>query len=64
MSSCKNFHDRCLIERETKNSRFDIKGYFLNCLVDQMCEIYDYGFIEMKSFLRKPAVYVSYFSQL
>ena len=29
-----------------------------------MCEKYDYGFIEMKSILPKPAVYVSYLLQL
>ena len=60
----KKFYDRCFIERQTENSRYDIKGYFLNCLVDHMSEMYDYGFIEMKSFLPKPAVYISYLSQL
>ena len=62
---CKKFHDRCFIEIETGNSQgIPIISYLSNYLVDHMCEMYDYGFIERKSFLPKPKVYISYLSQL
>ena len=54
------FHDRCLKEI----SESYIKCYLSNDLVDHMCEMYNYGFIKKVSFLPKPAVYISYLSQL
>ena len=45
---CEKFYDRCFTEIETENSQSDFKSYFSNYLVDHMCEMYDYGFIEKK----------------
>ena len=61
---CEKFYDRCFTEIETENSQSDFESYFSNYLVDHMCEMYDYGFIEKKYFLPKPEVYISYLSQL
>ena len=62
---CEKFYDRCFIEIETENSKISyFKSYLSNYLVDHMCEMYDYGFIERKSFLPKPKPYISYLSQL
>ena len=61
---CEKFYDRCFIEIDTENSQCEIDSYFSNFLVDHMCKMYDYGFIEKKYFLPKPAVYISYLSQL
>ena len=61
---CEKFHDRCFIEIEIENSKSEFKSYFSNYLVDHMCEMYDYGFIEKKYFLPKPEVYISFLSQL
>lgn len=61
---CEKFYDRCFIEIKIENSQADTESYFSHFLVDHMCEMYDYGFIEKKCFLPKPAVYISYLSQL
>ena len=57
-------HNRSLKEREIEISKSVPGSCFSYYLVGHMCEMYDYGFIEGKSILPTPAVYILYLLQL
>ena len=61
-----SFKIRCLKEIEMKTAAYDAlqQNYFLGYLVQDMFEMYSYGFTDGKFHLPTPAVYMSYLRQL
>ena len=62
-----NFSKRFSKEIKTVNTKHGApvqRSYFLKHLVCHMCEMYNYGFTNSKFDLPRPAVYISYLSQL
>ena len=64
----KNFYEkiynRCFNDRKIEISRYLTKSYLSDYLLDHMCEMYDYSFIDSKSVLLASADYISYLLQL
>ena len=63
-----SFKSRCLKEIEMKTAAYGYgslqRNYFLGYLVQDMFEMYSYGFTDGKFHLPTPAVYMSYLRQL
>ena len=61
-----SFKSRCFKEIEMKTAAYEAlqKNFFLGYLVQDMFEMYSYGFTDGKFHLPTPAVYMSYLRQL